>query len=269
MTICIATLCQGGRAVVVASDRMITAEFLAAQFEHPNAKIDLLVPTCVGLTAGDALAHKQLFRATKTAISQLREPSVEHIADRITDEFRRLRTEMIENLLLRPRGLTLVEFYREGLIRGLPPELAMMLDDRIQNTEYPLEVIVAGVDDEEAHIFGVSNPGIMRCYDSLGYHAIGDGQRHALLSLIAGEHSVDTDINRAMFATFQAKVRAEVAVGVGKSTEIGFITENGFYVCTEQEKAQLWGICKDLVAPWAEKIEAAIADLGFDRKASV
>jgi hypothetical protein len=52
MTICVAANCAKSRAVVVASDRMLSAEFLTLEFDHPDAKIEEISPTCVALTAG-------------------------------------------------------------------------------------------------------------------------------------------------------------------------------------------------------------------------
>jgi len=69
MTICISAICEGGKAVVVASDRMVTAGFLALEFEHPGGKIKEISKTCVGLTAGDALAQIELFRACNSSFA--------------------------------------------------------------------------------------------------------------------------------------------------------------------------------------------------------
>ena len=91
MTICIAALCNNGQGVVVASDRMITAEFLALEFEHPDAKIEVLANSCVGLSAGDALASTELFGACGTVAQNLQAPTVEQITEEVKGHFVRAR----------------------------------------------------------------------------------------------------------------------------------------------------------------------------------
>ena len=55
MTVCIAATAADKSAVVVASDKMISAGFLSLEFDHPESKIEALGATCVGLCSGDAL----------------------------------------------------------------------------------------------------------------------------------------------------------------------------------------------------------------------
>jgi hypothetical protein len=104
MTICIAAICENGEAVIVTSDRMITANFLALEFEHPNPKIEKLADCCVGLTAGDALAHTELFRACRQYVQQMKSPQVELIVNEVKDQFLSLRQKRAEEEILRPRG---------------------------------------------------------------------------------------------------------------------------------------------------------------------
>lgn len=74
MTVCIAAICGGGTAIVVAADRMITASYPPVEFEHDVPKLEGLGSSCVALTAGDALAHIDLFRSAKEALGALSAP---------------------------------------------------------------------------------------------------------------------------------------------------------------------------------------------------
>lgn len=47
MTICIGSLCDGGKSVVFAADRMVTAGYLSLEFEHPERKIEKIKDFCV------------------------------------------------------------------------------------------------------------------------------------------------------------------------------------------------------------------------------
>ena len=70
MTICIGALCDNGKAAVVAMDRMLTAEVLSIEFEHPGNKLTRITDNCVALTAGNALGYVELFRAVKDELTE-------------------------------------------------------------------------------------------------------------------------------------------------------------------------------------------------------
>ena len=145
MTICIAALCDRGKSVVVAADRMMTAPFLTIEFDHPNAKIDVIGQRCVALSAGDVLA--------------------------------------VTEVLSESSGIS------------------------------------------GAHIHSIDDPGTSQCFDRLGYHAIGSGHRHAILSLVTLQNSTLVDVHRAIFNVYFAKRQSEIAPGVGAGTDMIVITE--------------------------------------------
>ncbi len=189
MTICIAATAADKSAVVVASDRMLSAHFLSLEFDHPDSKIERLGDSCVGLSSGDALPTGELFASAYSVAAQLQNPQVIHIAESIKDTYSALRAKRIEEQFFKPRGITLDAFYQQGLIRQFPPEVAMQLDDMVQRTDFRVELIIAGVDGTGSHIVGISDPGRADSYDRLGYHAIGSGMSHAILALVsAGQH---------------------------------------------------------------------------------
>jgi hypothetical protein len=74
LTICIASVCNNGSALVLAADRAVTSPSLSIEFEHPGKKMTCLSDSCVALTAGDALAHTELFDMVKGEIAALRAP---------------------------------------------------------------------------------------------------------------------------------------------------------------------------------------------------
>ena len=95
MTVCIAANCHANKAVVVASDKMLTAPFLTAEFDHPDAKIDQISSTCVGLSAGDALVTTDLFGGFDHIVGQLQDPQINMIADHVKERFSDLRKQRI------------------------------------------------------------------------------------------------------------------------------------------------------------------------------
>ena len=109
--------------------------------------------------------------------------------------------------------------------KKLYPDLIMKIHHEIEVYNYRLDIILAGISNGKAHIYGVFNPGISQCFDALGFHAIGSGLPHALNTLIARNCNQDTSLSEALLAVYEAKKLAEKAPGVGtKRTDICVIT---------------------------------------------
>ncbi len=266
MTICVAAICDKCNAVIVASDKMITAEFLALEFEHPNSKIEKLADCCVGLTAGDALAHTELFRACKQNIQLLKSPSVELIANEVKEQFLAHRRSRAEEAILKPRGFTINEFYKEGLITRIPSDLAMAIDRGVQDSKYPLSILLAGVDDLGAHIYSIEDPGIVNCFDRLGYNAIGSGDRHALYYIIGNDHQENSGLKETLFLVYAAKKKAELAPGVGNAIEMAIIRKSGIKFITQKEKNQLELLQKQLVFPREKQFQELFDKFDFEEE---
>lgn len=264
LTVCIAAAAANGTAVVAASDRMLSAHFLSLEFDHPDAKIDLLGPTCVGLSSGDALPTGELFSAAYGVSTQLQNPQVGQIAEQIKEQYSALRKKRIEEQLFRPRGITVDEFYQGGLIQRFPPEVAMSLDHHVQTMEFGVELIIAGVDGNGAHIFGISDPGVASSYDRVGYHAIGSGMSHALLSLVGTAQHWSHGINQTVFNVYRAKRQAEAAPGVGRAIEMRVVTVGGCRTVTETEFDQLEEAAKKLMSPREQEAQKLITSLPFE-----
>lgn len=225
MTICIAALCDYSKNVIAASDRMITATFPPVEFEHGTSKIETVCPTCIVLTAGDALAHADLLRMVKARVSNLSQPTVALITEEIRRAYVAQRSKTVSERFLEPRGWTLDDFYHKHA-PSLTSDLVITLDHQIANYDWGLSIIVAGTDPTESHVYGVRNPGEVDCYDALGYNAIGIGAMHAISSLIANGCNSTINIKMATYLVYEAKKNAENAPGVGQHTDM-VIIQNG------------------------------------------
>jgi 20S proteasome alpha/beta subunit len=263
VTICLSAVCENGEAVVFATDKLLTAGYLTAEFEHPGGKAFSLGQHCVGLAAGDALCSGDVLKASAAALSQLHSPAVQQIARAVREEFLTLRKRRAEEQHLRPRGLSLNEFYQEGLIGRLPPEIAFGLDQQIQGTKLGVELMLAGLDGLGAHIYGVSDPGTVDCYDTIGYHAIGSGETHALLMIIGREHEIGNSLNKTAYLVYEAKRKAEIAPGVGRETEMGLITRAGVRALTPDELIRLDEAYNVVAAPNTKALNEAVNGLPF------
>lgn len=264
MTVCIAANCASGRAVVVASDRMLSAPFLTLEFDHPDAKIDQVSPSCVALTAGDALAAQEVLADGAGFAGQLQNPFITNFADQIRAKFVEARRRLASEQVLEPRGMTFADFYQGGAIMRLPPDLAMVLDHSIQTLRLEVSVVLAGVDQTGAHIFTIEDPGTTSCFDRLGYHAIGSGHRHALLTLVSQNQHKTTDINRTVFNVCAAKRAAEAAPGVGQATEMRVITAaGGVQVVGQDTLAKLSSLYDKKMSAKITEVEQGISELPY------
>jgi hypothetical protein len=140
MTICVGAICDGGKKVIVAADRMITAEHLSVQFESEEGKIIQLSDKCVAMTAGDALVRTEIFNDAQSKINS-GITTVSQIVETIKEAFVTERKKRFEERVLRPRGITLEDFYG-GAQRTLDPSIIMRLDKELEGAELGLEVLM-------------------------------------------------------------------------------------------------------------------------------
>lgn len=216
MTICIAASCESGQAVVVASDHMLTAPFLTVEFDTPDAKIDQIGRRCVALSAGNALCVQDVVVGGIGAASRLQDPTVHELATHIKLQYCEVRKQRIDDLILGPRGIDFDGFYGRGLIRQFPPELSTLIDEEVQKYDLGTSFLVAGVDRSGAHIYSVDHPGMVTCFDRVGYHAIGIGNRHAALKLVGlGQHQ-SKSIRETVFNVFCAKRVSELGMSAAR-----------------------------------------------------
>lgn len=224
MTICIATICNSSKKAIVASDRMMTAGDLTVAFEHDIPKITKLSENCVALTAGPALVHTDLFRNVKKKIHAGATPPISEILDHVKEEYLSIRNSQIEERYFRVRGFS-IDWFKKNQ-RMLSAEIALRLDRILETHEFGLHILIVGV-DESAHIYCVYPPCCSECFDGLGYCSIGTGERHADSTFIAYRYTPSVPVNIALYITYEAKKKSEIAVGVGEHTDMAIISENG------------------------------------------
>lgn len=224
MTVCIAAICtlpNGALAIVGVSDRMLTAGDV--EFEPPQQKVYGLAPRAPRaaiLVAGDTAAQISICDAT---IVQLPDPpaagiEIEFIANLYAAEYTKYRQGESEKVLLSPLGLTLDSFVARQ--KSMAAEQVQRLVTDLRYYAFDPEAIICGVDAKGAHIFSVTNPGLIHCHDPVAFAAIGIGARHAESQLMFASYVRAWPLSHALLLTYSAKRRAEVAPGVGKGTDL-------------------------------------------------
>lgn len=225
MTICIGILCDKAKKAVMISDKMITMPGLSQEFEHETPKVAKINNSCLAISAGDALIPNDLFDYVNKDLRGIASPKIKDIVEKLKSCYARLRKKYIEEEFLSSRGFTIDSFYKN--MSELSPQIAIPIDSKIVDYDLGVDIVLGGKDDDGAHIYLILNPGIARCYNSMGYVATGSGMPHSLHSFITNNYHPDISFKEALFLAYEAKRLAERAPGVGRRTDIWVIDENG------------------------------------------
>ena len=223
MTICIATMCEN-KYVVVATDRMLTVTLPNIEFETDYAKATEVTKNCIAATAGSAIAYTPLFRDAGIEIAKEGTKDIDKIVELTRNSYVKIRNKKIEEEILCPIGLNLQNFYQAN--QALQPQLVATLVQSMQRYNYQLWILIAGVDEKGPHIYRIENPGRTLNYDTIGYHAIGSGELHAISTFIAGGYGLKATLQRALAITYEAKKRSEKAQGVGVQTDMYVVSKD-------------------------------------------
>ncbi len=243
VTIDIGVICDNRKTAIACSDRMLTSGDNTLAFEHDVPKIVELFGNCLALTAGAATIHQPIIQAVQTEIRETK-PNIADVVIKMKDYYQNCRRSYMSDIIFSRRGLTLEDFYRNQ--RTLHESTILELNNEMDEFDLGLDVIVIGVDrGSEAHIYQISNPGVAIPQDALGFVCTGTGQRHADVVFAYRKYAPSFPLKRAIYIAFEAKKKAEMAGGVGPTTDIAIIKSNGLYkmlpqtVITELEKIYL------------------------------
>lgn len=220
MTICVAAICAN-TTVIGAADRMITAG--DTEFQQGTSKIWEFSNSIIGMIAGDTSLQARIYYAVHNTVAERIRTNpeiwwtVSDIVDLYTLKYAQLRNEMASMSILSPLGLTIDNYLLSSLAEKLATEL---LNYRMQE----FSVIIAGIDPSGPHIYTVSNlysnAAEVICHDMTGFACIGSGHWHAKSQFMFAGHSREVLQTKALATAYSAKKRAEVAPGIGDSTDM-------------------------------------------------
>lgn len=269
MTICIAAICEQGSSLILATDSMLTNDTLSIQFEHPTRKMANLSDSCIALTAGDALAYTEVFNLVQQEITTLKAPSVFDVVDKIKECYQRIRKKEIKERILNPRGFDdFADFYQAQ--KFLIPDLALAIQNEIDRYEYGLGILVAGISGNIAHIYNISDPGTSKCFDAIGFTAIGSGLPHAMNTLIARGCYQGNSLKETLLIVYEAKKMAEKAPGVGANiTDISLMNPQGITEFPREKIDELHEVYKKWVIrepSWENDLDVLLKGMGVSKK---
>jgi hypothetical protein len=241
VSICIAAIAEKA-AIVGASDRMLTAGTGIVEFEPEQSKIWYLTPSIVAMMAGDLATQTELLKpvahtvSARVALEPDRWWNVRDVAELYRDHYLLLRRKMAESAVLFPLGLDLDSYLNKQ--KDMDSSLVARLASDLAMYEGPKGVatLFVGVDNDGPrsnkgerlnypHLYECDGPNVI-CFDSAGFAAIGIGRDHAESLMMFSEHWANKSISETLLLVYSAKKRAEVAPGVGKSTDMITIGPN-------------------------------------------
>jgi hypothetical protein len=220
VTVCIASLFNWNygndelaRVAITASDRQITAGDI--EYEPHQTKTCFLTPRVLILIAGDYATHSEAILTLQRKLLGKPESDVGVIAELYASFIRSINARWASQTYLSPLGLDQESFLSRH--HEFEPNLVGRLADQLQSYQGPhTEAIIVGTDEISTHVYCVGADSKVRCYNDVGFVAIGIGSWHAKSQLMRYPYSSQWRYPTVLTATYAAKKAAEIAPGVGQ-----------------------------------------------------
>jgi 20S proteasome alpha/beta subunit len=231
MTVCVAVLCDEGRAVVLASDKRIGKGYIEEDLQI--SKLQVIHPHWIMMMSGDDISP--LFDLADRARDELpsaKEASLEVVTEVLQRNYEMIRMKRAEAEHLKPLGWTTERFTKEGSA-SLPNY--EVIQSRLREYELSVEILVAGFDRKlspPAKIFTMlsAQRGIPIRHDIPGFAAIGSGSAGAEFMLFYKDVGQKLPIRAAVYYALEAKYFGEHASGVGEATDMYVMQFDGTFV---------------------------------------
>lgn len=237
MTVCIAVLFNWNyaaeghppllkKAALLVSDRMITAGDV--QYEPQQLKLSFMTETTMIAIAGDYSTHTEALTKTHRQMQSGASKAPDHIASIYGRAIQDIKHKQAEDLILSPLGMNAETFVVQQ--KEMSDSFIDRITTQLQNYEgADVEALVVGSDGQVAHIYLVDTNGIVHVMDDVGFAAIGIGAWHAKSRLMQAGYHNNVMLAPALATAYAAKKSAEIAPGVGVTTDIHILTKGGHF----------------------------------------
>ncbi len=235
MTVCVGAACQGGKAVVVAADRMITFGPPMMLNTEPVAftKIKTITDRVVALFAGsvpeaeDILSRARLYASNSSG-------DIPAIAEAVRAAYADLKARRAEETILAPCLGTNFAGFQQMVTQSSSSQLLQQILGLLVQHNLGTDVLVAGIDASGAHLYMVTHPGQLQLVGPLGYAAIGSGGVHAAVRISLARHTDSASLVDTIYNVYEAKRAAEISPGVGTMTDMAVLRDGKLYPVPEK-----------------------------------
>lgn len=258
MTQLIGALCDNKNIVVTISDRMVSSGDMTVTFEPDKPKHQKITDKCAILTAGTLMEPCLIEDIKERGRNEL---DIRKVVDISKSEFSSLKTKRIEEEILHPQGFASFSDFHEKSQR-IHDAIIMQISDMIRRHTLDLCLLVVGVDDKGGHLWMISDPGTEACFDAVGFCCPGIGQRHTDPVFALYRYSPAISPKEALLIAYEAKKRAEMAGGIGRTTDATIISQDGIEEIDPETLQELEEIHLDQKErPWQEWLHSRVEKL--------
>jgi hypothetical protein len=251
MTVCVAAVCDGGKAVVAAADRMFTFSApVSLEFETGEKKITTISMSSIALTAGAGPPANEVLGATLKTLGGALTPAIDIVAEALKTSYIQVRANKIREGLVIP-WLGPDYLKHEAMNISVPVYLekqqGIFQNLVMQASQWNLgaDFLLAGIDGSGGRVAYIGHPGTIVWLDTLGYGAIGSGAIHATMRLALASLSKATPLQAAVYRVYEAKRAAEVSPGVGPTTDMAIVHPTRIAEMSEATMEKLKAILND------------------------
>lgn len=223
MTVCAAAISFSS--IIGASDRMLTSGLGDIEFEPQIAKLHHVAENICLMIAGDMTLQTEILYKVNESTPTLPGITwkVQEVAEAYFKAYQEIHRRRAEWAILNPLGL---DSATDLFLRG---DIGMRIASDLLNFKVPqIEALITGYDESGPHIYQINNQGIT-CQDWVAFASIGAGATHANSQFMFAGHTRQRLLPETLMLVYSAKKRAEVAPGVGTTTDMFLIEPPGKY----------------------------------------
>lgn len=272
MTVGIGAVCETDDEpkVIVAADRLVTTGLgTRIEYEHTNSKMEPITQSdgvmAVAVGAGAVSLTDELLYKTRGALDQTQDMTVRSVVEKAVNASTELVRESIERQVLAPQGFDSHDEFndkQQRLDKGVVNSIQRDLLDKKDAIFSQMNVLVAGVDSEGAHLYGVRQNDMAR-HDSIGYHTVGSGSDPAESSFIRSQYDDTCSEKDAIMSVVEAKIRAEEAQGVGRQMDIAVVTQDDIQMVGDETISKFRDIQEEISEREREAREEVLGEKDY------
>lgn len=212
------------------------------------------------MLAGDYAFHSEVILATSKQLRGNLNAEPENIALIYGRAIQAVKRRQAEDSILAPLGLNTDTFI--GQQRELSGVFVDRITDQLQSYKgHDVEALIVGSDGANAQIWGVDTKGIASCLNDVGFAAVGIGAWHAKSRFMQSGYTNSAIFSPALAVTFAAKKAAEVAPGVGASTDIYLVMRDSIVPLVQELSEKLPSIYENYRASRLLLEQATVTEL--------